>query len=195
MRVGERARVLGVSKLAFDEAAFRHGLTREDLFAVLSDPVYIEREFQPARKGEGMNTLVIGRHPVRDELVEVVMRTDATTKRATVFHAMSARWKMLARIDDPTVIPGHQRSVMDEQLKTVGLDRHQPGSRGVRAQLDVLEQRLQERRSGINRDGLDRVTEAINQVRSGQQRPGPSRHNQPAPPSEQRGPGRSGPQL
>lgn len=181
-----------MSKLAFDEAAFRHGLTREDLFAVLSDPVYVEREFQPARKGEGMNTLIIGRHPSRDELVEVVLRTDDARMRATVFHAMTARWKMLARIDNADVIPTHQREAMQEQLKVVGLEGHQPGSRSIKAQLDVLEQRLQERRAGIDLGGLDRVAEAVRQLRTKDQQPKPPIHRDRPP---QPGPGHSGPQL
>lgn len=179
-----------MSKLAFDAAAFRHGLSQDEIVAAMSDLVYVEREFQPARKGEGMNTLIIGRHPSRDELVEVVMRTDTKAMRATVFHAMTARWKMLARIEDPTVIPAQQLTAMNDQLRAVGLDRHQPGSRAMKAQLDVLEQRLQERRSGIDRHGLDRVADAINQMRANDQQRS-TRYERPSTP----GPDRPGPQL
>lgn len=60
----------------------------------------------------------------------------------------------------------------------------------MKAQLDVLEQRLQERRSGIDRHGLNRVADAINQMRANDQQRS-TRHERPSTP----GPDRPGPQL
>lgn len=144
--------------VAFADSAFRHGLSQREIASVLGDPVYVERDFQPSRVGEGTNTLVVGWHPRREELVEVIMETDAATMSLRVFHAMPASWKTLARLDNPDVIPEHQAVEMREKLSAAGLDkpRQSVGSRSLRAQLDLLEQRLQARRAGPGGLGVDR---------------------------------------
>lgn len=164
-----------VPRFVIQQAALRHGLSRDDIRAVLAEPVYAEPDFQSARGDrEGMNTLVVGRHPRREELIEVVLQADPRTRDVRVFHAMSARGKTLARMDPELVPPDQQRSVQLYLVKA-RLEGFEPGSRAMRAQLDQVELRLQQRQSARP------------------QQPRPARRWDPPPPTA--GPSQGGPQL
>lgn len=172
-------------KIVITGSARKHGLDPDEVKSVMLDAVYMEPGFQESRQddeGRREVTLFVGVHPAdRERAIEVIGEA-MPSGDFEVFHAMDAKPRHLARVEDQAALPKRAQQAAREYLDQAGARQVQPGSRAARAAVD--RQELARRR--ILRERAGRAPRGT---------PEETRQRPDDPPPRQGGPTQHGPRL